>query len=155
MKFIKSNFWFYFRGPNEFTGEIEMMCATALLIYLLENNTTQLPEPIYILVLAIVKFNILKIKSKSLKVLNSQLQGLLLWINPALALKFIEKENIAEKFMKELLSYEAKYEEEHERQRVILGLSSLMKHPEKPQFVLVAFPEMFKTLIKLVRKNAE
>ncbi len=68
-----------------------MMCSTALLIYLLENNTTNLPEPIYILVLAIVKYNILKIKSKSLKVLNSQLQGLLLWINPGRVLKFIEK----------------------------------------------------------------
>jgi len=33
----------YKKGPNEFTGEIEMMCATALLIYLLENNTTNLP----------------------------------------------------------------------------------------------------------------
>lgn len=91
MKSTKSNLSFYFRGPNEFTGEIEMMCATALLIYLLENNTTNLPEQIYILILAIVKFNILRVKSKSLKVLNSQLQGLLLWINPGLVLKFIEK----------------------------------------------------------------
>lgn len=111
MRFIKSNLCnLLFRGPNEFTGEIEMMCATALLIYLLENNSTNLPEQIYILILAIVKFNILKVKSKSLKVLNSQLQGLLLWINPGLVLKFIEKENIAEVFMKELLVYEGKYE---------------------------------------------
>ncbi len=132
-----------------------MMCATALLIYLLENNTTKLPEQIYILVLAIVKFNILKIKSKSLRVLNSQLQGLLMWINPTLVLKFIEKENIAEQFMKELLAYEPKYEEEHERQRIILGLTSLMKHPDKPQFVLNVFPDLFKTLIKLIRKNAD
>lgn len=111
MKFIRSNLCnLLFRGPNEFTGEIEMMCATALLIYLLENNSTNLPEQIYILILAIVKFNILKVKSKSLKVLNSQLQGLLLWINPGLVLKFIEKENIAEVFMKELLVYEGKYE---------------------------------------------
>lgn len=57
--------------------------------------------------------------------------------------------------MKEFISYESKYEEEHERQRVILGLSALMKHPEKPQFVLIVFPDLFKTLIKLVRKNAE
>jgi hypothetical protein len=68
-----------------------MMCGSALLIYLLENNTNALPEQIYILILAITKYNILKIKSKSLKVLNSQLQGLLLWINPALVLTFIEK----------------------------------------------------------------
>lgn len=68
-----------------------MMCSTALLIYLLENNKNNLPEPIYILVLAIVKYNIIKVKSKSLRILNSQLQGLLLWINPGLTLKFIEK----------------------------------------------------------------
>lgn len=30
-----------------------------------------------------------------------------------------------------------------------------MKHPEKPQFVLAVFPELFKTLIKLIKKNAE
>lgn len=57
--------------------------------------------------------------------------------------------------MKELITYESKYEEEHERQRVILGLTSLMKHPEKPQFVLNVFPELFKNLIKLIKKNAE
>ena len=57
--------------------------------------------------------------------------------------------------MKELIVYEPKYEEEHERQRVILGLSTLMKHPEKPQFVLNVFPDLFKTLIKLIKKNAE
>ena len=57
--------------------------------------------------------------------------------------------------MKELIMYEAKYEEEHERQRVILGLSSLMKHPDKPQCVISVFPELFKTLIKLIKKNAD
>ena len=49
------------------------MCATALLIYLLENNKDTLPEPIYILTLAIAKYNIMKIKSKTLRILNSQL----------------------------------------------------------------------------------
>ena len=58
-------------------------------------------------------------------------------------------------FMKELIMYEAKYEEKHERQRVILGLSSLMKHPDKPQCVISVFPELFKTLIKLIKKNAD
>lgn len=91
MKSTRSNFLFYSRGPNEFTGEIEMMCATALLIYLLENNKDSLPEQIYILVLAIVKYNIVKIKSRTLRILNSQLEGLMLWINPALTLKFIDK----------------------------------------------------------------
>jgi hypothetical protein len=57
--------------------------------------------------------------------------------------------------MKELLSYEPKYEEEHERQRIILGLSTLIKYPEKPQFVLSRFPDLFKILIKLVKKNAQ
>lgn len=30
-----------------------------------------------------------------------------------------------------------------------------MKHAEKPQFVLSIFPDVFKTLIKLIKKNAE
>lgn len=30
-----------------------------------------------------------------------------------------------------------------------------MKHPEKPQFVLKVFPDIFKALIKMIRKNAE
>ena len=68
-----------------------MMCATALLIYLLENNTKNLPEPIYIIILSIVKYNITKIKSKTLKILNSQLQALIIWINPALVMNFIQK----------------------------------------------------------------
>ena len=68
-----------------------MMCATALLIYLLENNKGNLPEQIYILVLAIVKYNIVKIKSRTLRIINSQLEGLMLWINPSLTLKFIDK----------------------------------------------------------------
>jgi hypothetical protein len=68
-----------------------MMCATALLIYLLENNTKNLPEPIYVIILSIVKYNITKIKSKTLKILNSQLQALIIWINPALVLNFIQK----------------------------------------------------------------
>lgn len=131
------------------------MCATALLIYLLENNKTNLPEPIYVLILAIVKYNITKIKSKTLRVLNSQLEGLMLWISPALTIKFIEKEKIEAQFMKELTAYESKYEEEHERQRVILGLTALMKHPEKPQFILNVFPDIFKMLVKLIKKNAE
>lgn len=38
---------------------------------------------------------------------------------------------------------------------MILGLSTLMKHPEKPEFLLVRFPDMFKTLMKLVKKNAQ
>lgn len=68
-----------------------MTCATALLIYLLENNKSNLPQPIYIVILAIVKFNIIKAKSKTLKVLNSQLQALLLWVNPVIVMTFIQR----------------------------------------------------------------
>lgn len=68
-----------------------MMCGTAMLIYLLENNRDTLPEPIYVLILTIIKYNINKIKSKTLRVLNSQLQGLMLWIHPSITYKFLEK----------------------------------------------------------------
>jgi hypothetical protein len=37
---------------------------------------------------------------------------------------------------------------------MILGLSSLMKYPNKPQFVLNKFPDLFKTLIKIVKSNS-
>ena len=37
---------------------------------------------------------------------------------------------------------------------MILGLSTLMKYPQKPQFLLNRFPDLFKTLIKIVKKNA-
>ena len=44
---------------------------------------------------------------------------------------------------------------EHERVRVILGLNSLLALPEKPQIIMEKIPELFKTVIILVKKNAE
>jgi hypothetical protein len=38
---------------------------------------------------------------------------------------------------------------------MILGLSTLMKFPEKTPIVLSRFSDLFKTLIKIVKKNAE
>jgi hypothetical protein len=38
---------------------------------------------------------------------------------------------------------------------MILGVSSLVKHPERPPAVLNKFADIFCMLIKLVKKNAE
>lgn len=62
------------RGPSDFTGEIEMTCCTALLIYLVENNADKLlPEQIYVMILDIVRYNLSKNKTKTLKLMNVQL----------------------------------------------------------------------------------
>lgn len=37
----------YKRPPNDFNGELDITCCTALLIYLLENYQRRLPEPVY------------------------------------------------------------------------------------------------------------
>jgi hypothetical protein len=42
-------------------------------------------------VLKIAEFNIRKTKSKTLKVLNSQLLGLLLWVNTPVVLGYMQK----------------------------------------------------------------
>jgi hypothetical protein len=44
---------------------------------------------------------------------------------------------------------------EHERARVILGINSILLLPEKPQEIMEKLPEMFKTVVILVKKNAE
>ncbi len=51
--------------------------------------------------------------------------------------------------------YESKYELEHERARVILGLNSLLLLPEKPVEIMTKIPDIFRVLLKLVKKNAE
>jgi hypothetical protein len=65
------------------------------------------------------------------------------------------KDKILETFLKEMVGYYNKYEMEHERARVILGINSLLLLPEKPQEIMGKMPELFKTAIFLVKKNAE
>jgi hypothetical protein len=44
---------------------------------------------------------------------------------------------------------------EHERARVILGLNTLLCLPEKPTEIMSFIPDAFKSILRLVRKNAE
>lgn len=97
----------------------------------------------------------LKFNSRMLKVLNSQLMGLLLWVAPVQILSLAHKQNLLSQLLREVTMYESKYEAEHERARVILGLNSLLALPEKPKEILEQIPDIFKTTLKLVRKNAE
>ena len=45
--------------------------------------------------------------------------------------------------------------EEHERQRVILGLCTFLGMKEKPNEIFHLLPQIFKLLVNLVKKNAE
>ena len=101
------------------------------------------------------KLNITKFKSKMMKMLTSQLIGLLLWVAPTIALNLAHRDNILSVYLKQLVSYHSKYEMEHERARVILGINSILLLPEKPQEIMEKLPEMFKTVVILVKKNAE
>lgn len=53
--------------------------------------------------LDIVKYNVNKNKTKTLKIMNAQLQGLLLWAVPNIVLAYVQRESICEKFVKELI----------------------------------------------------
>jgi hypothetical protein len=90
-----------------------------------------------------------------MKSLTSQLIGMLLWLAPTHVLTLAHKDKILETFLKELVGYYNKYEMEHERARVILGINSLLLLPQKPQEIMGKMPELFKTAIFLVKKNAE
>ena len=101
------------------------------------------------------KLNLLKFSSRMLKVLNSQLLALLLWTAPIQTLTNAHKQNMLPALLKEITVYESKYEQEHERARVILGINSLLLLPEKPADILAKVPELFRANLKLVRKNAD
>lgn len=90
-----------------------------------------------------------------IKLLTSQLLGLLVWATPKLALTLAHRDQQLDRLLKELTGYESKYEMEHERARTILGLNTLLALPEKPAELLAHLPDIFKTAVKLVRKNAE
>lgn len=123
----------YKKPPNEFSGELDITCCAALLIYLLENYQHKLPEQIFTHIYEFSKINISKFKSKMMKSLTSQLIGMLIWLAPTQVLTLAHKDKILETYLKELIGYHNKYEMEHERARVILGLNSLLLLPEKPQ----------------------
>ena len=57
--------------------------------------------------------------------------------------------------IKSSINCEPLLKEEHERQRVILGLCSLLGMKDRPQEVFNHLPQIFNTIITLVKKNAE
>lgn len=145
----------YKRGPNEYSGELDITCCTALMAYLLENYQRTLPDSVYGHIWDFAKLNTLKFSSRMLKVLNSQLLALLLWAAPLQTLTSAHKHNMLPALLREVTLYESKYEHEHERARVILGLNALLLLPEKPQEILTKVPDLFRMALKLVRKNAD
>ena len=125
------------------------------MIYMLENFQRTLPDNFYTHIWDFSKLNLLKFNSRMLKVLNSQLLALLLWTAPIQKLTIAHKQNMLPTLLKEITIYESKYEQEHERARIILGINSLLLLPEKPAEILAKIPDLFKTNLKLVKKNAD
>lgn len=100
----------YKKGPNQFSGELDITCCTALFVYLLENFQRNLPETVYTYVWEYCKINIAKFKSKMLKIINSQLLGLLVWICPTHVLSLAHKDNLLPVLLRQLVSYQSKYQ---------------------------------------------
>lgn len=95
----------YKKGPNEYSGELDITCCTALLIYLLENFQRTLPENVYNHMWEFARINVSKFKSKTLKILNSQLIGMLLWIAPIQILTVAHKQNWLTTLLHEVTVY--------------------------------------------------
>jgi hypothetical protein len=77
--------------------------------YLLENFQRGLPENVYNHIWEFSKINMLKFNSRMLKVLNSQLMGLLLWVAPVQVLTLAHKQNVLVQLLREVTIYESKY----------------------------------------------
>lgn len=90
----------YKKGSNEYSGELDITCCTALLIYLLENFQKNLPEPVYNNLFEFFRVNMAKYNSRMLKTLNSQLLGLLFWLSPISTLTLAHKFNILPSVLK-------------------------------------------------------
>ena len=84
----------YSKGPDEFDGEIEMNSCTILMVYLVENNIKKCPEPVINHIWEVVKFNLQRAKSHSLKALNAQLICVLIWNSPEYILSMTQQANL-------------------------------------------------------------
>ena len=103
----------YKKPPNEFSGELDITCCSALLVYLLENYQRKLPQTVYNHVYELCKLNLTKFKSKMMRSLTSQLVGLLLWLAPTQVLTLAHKDNMLHSILKEISNDKHKYELEH------------------------------------------
>jgi hypothetical protein len=122
----------YKKGPNEFEGEVEMNNCTVLMIYLLENYHRKWDEQLINHMWMVAQYNLTKAKSKVLKAINAQLLSVFLWNCPAKTIALAQSANLIEPMLACILHSEAKLKMEHERQRVILGLSELLTLNNKP-----------------------
>ncbi len=77
--------------------------------YLLENFQRNLPETLYNHIWEFSKINMLKFNSRMLKVLNSQLMAMLLWVAPVQILTIAHKQNLLNQLLREVTIYESKY----------------------------------------------
>lgn len=71
----------------------------------------------------VVKVNLTRAKSKILKAINAQLICLFLWDNCHKTVAFAQKDNLLPQMILCVLNSEPKIKQEHERIRMILGIS--------------------------------
>lgn len=76
--------------------------------------------------------NLLKFESNRLKVQNSQLLGLLFWVAPRQIIDLAHRQNLIHLVLREITSYDKRYQTKYENARVILGLNSLLLLPDRP-----------------------
>ncbi len=77
---------------------------------MLENFQKTLPEIVYNHIWEFSKLNAIKFHSRMLKILNSQLIGMLLWVSPIQILALAHKQNMLSLLLREVTCYESKYE---------------------------------------------
>lgn len=74
----------------------------------------------------VAQYNLTKAKSKVLKAINAQLLCVFLWNCPSKTIALAQSNNLLDSMILCILQSESRLKMEHERQRVILGLSELL-----------------------------
>lgn len=135
-------------------GLVDITCCTALMINMLENFQSTLPEDFYGILWDYFIRN-LSFNSGQLKVINSQLLGMLLWTAPSQILHLAHSQNKLDIVFRQITAHERRYEHDYQRARVILGVNSLLLFANESAELRAAAPTLFKTILNLITKNAD
>lgn len=132
-----------------------MNSSSMLMGYLLENNHKKWDDNMLNHIWQVVKFNLTKGRSKVLKAINAQLICLFLWNNVEKTLALAQSNNLLSPMILCILASQPKIKYEHERQRVILGISELLSSSHKHQQIIQYYPKLVNLVIGLVKKNCD
>ena len=87
-----------------YRGVSDIICCTALMIYVLENFHSSLPEEFYDIIWSYFIRN-LSFNSRPLNIINSQLLGLLLWAAPSQILILARSQNKLNILFRQITAY--------------------------------------------------